>query len=70
MNKRKIGRFTIETGSPYPVSIYLNHGSSHETFCFNHKELLDLEYAIQWAIRESKERLMSIPTAKHDLEKQ
>lgn len=55
-NEHIVGPFTVEITGPYPVWITITYNDK-QIYHIRHTELRDLEYAIQRAIKDTRDAL-------------
>lgn len=57
MSEIKVGKWTIEVTSPYPCWVRVSFEDQEPLLHANHRDLRDLEYAVQKAMRVAREKL-------------
>lgn len=56
MASKQVGEFEVSVSDPHPVWVEFRH-EGKRVFSINSRDLPDLIYAAQWAIREADEKL-------------
>lgn len=58
---KRVGQFVINVWDPYPINITIQRsGQEDQELTFDHRDLRDLEYAVQAAIRAVNEKLEKV----------